>query len=239
MDPDPAKNPAEKPLDKDDKFYKEGAEHWAKIEPTVNGMLGGLGYLNNNDIKDSERFLKAVFKDRESLGKSYALDCGAGIGRITKNLLSRYFEKVDLVDQDPKFVEEAKIQLAENKSMGQFFCSGLQEFRPEEGKYDVIWMQWVLSHVTDEDLKELLNRCSSALKEGGVIVIKENCTKGEEPDIDDEDSSVTRPFKGFINVFTEVGVKIIKFNKQKNFPSDLYPVWTFAVEPKPKQVSSV
>lgn len=46
------------------KFYQEGAEYWAKVEPTVNGMLGGLGYLNNIDIKDSDRFLKGILKVR-------------------------------------------------------------------------------------------------------------------------------------------------------------------------------
>lgn len=98
-------------------------------------------------------------QDRKELGTSQALDCGAGIGRITKNLLTRFFDKVDLVDQDPKFIEEAKNGLSEHPKVGQFYCSGLQEFKPEEKKYDVIWMQWVLSHLTDEDLKGLLKRC--------------------------------------------------------------------------------
>lgn len=142
-----------------DQFYSKGAKYWEKVEPTVDGMLGGLGYLNNIDIKDSERFLKGLFKERSALGKTRALDCGAGIGRITKNLLSRYFDKVDLVDQDPKFIEKAKNLLQENNNVGELYCSGLQEFVPEKGKYDVIWMQWVLTHLTDEDLTALLQRC--------------------------------------------------------------------------------
>ncbi|CAL8143788.1 unnamed protein product [Orchesella dallaii] len=216
------------------KFYDEGAEYWAKIEPTVNGMLGGLGYLNNGDIKDSERFLKGMMKARKSLGTSYALDCGAGIGRITKNLLSRFFDKVDLVDQDPKFVDEAKTFLSNNAKVGELYCSGLQEFSPQAGKYDVIWMQWVLSHVTDDDLLSLLKRCSVALKPGGIIVIKENCTKGEIEDRDEDDSSITRPFKGFMNVFAKSGIKVLKYVKQKNFPTELYPVWIFALDPHPE-----
>lgn len=144
---------------KEDKFYEEGAEYWSKIEPTVNGMLGGLGHLNSKDVKDSDKFLRGILKDRPNLGTSYALDCGAGIGRITKNLLTRFFDKIDLVDQDPKFVEEARKTLGDNEKVGQFFCSGLQQFTPEVEKYDVIWIQWVLSHLTDEDLKQLLKRC--------------------------------------------------------------------------------
>ena len=35
-------------------------------------------------------------------------DCGAGIGRVTKNLLLPLFDTVDLVEQNPDFVEKAK-----------------------------------------------------------------------------------------------------------------------------------
>lgn len=75
--------------------------------------------------------------------------------------------------------------------------------------------------------------CSAALKPGGIIVIKENTTKGESKDEDDEDSSITRPFKGFMNVFADAGVKVLKYVKQKNFPTELYPVWIFALDPNP------
>ena len=57
-------------------------------------------------------------------GRGRALDCGAGIGRITKNLLSRYFEKTDLVDQDPKFIERARENFKDSPKVGLYFCSG-------------------------------------------------------------------------------------------------------------------
>jgi len=28
---------------------------------------------------------------------------------------------------------------------------GLEDWVPEEGKYDVIWVQWVVGHLTDDD----------------------------------------------------------------------------------------
>ena len=36
------------------------------------------------------------------------LDCGAGIGRVTKNLLLPLFDTVDMVEQNPDFLEKAK-----------------------------------------------------------------------------------------------------------------------------------
>ena len=39
---------------------------------------------------------------------SIYLDCGAGIGRVTKNLLLPLFDTVDMVEQNPDFLEKAK-----------------------------------------------------------------------------------------------------------------------------------
>lgn len=57
--------------------------------------------------------------------KTFALDCGAGIGRITKNLLINYFKHVDLIEQNPKFLEVAKISLKNDSSkIGQYYPIG-------------------------------------------------------------------------------------------------------------------
>lgn len=50
-------------IDKEDSaFYEDGAKYWEDVEPTVDGMLGGLGFLSDIDIKNSERFLKTLSK---------------------------------------------------------------------------------------------------------------------------------------------------------------------------------
>lgn len=54
-----------------------------------------------------------------------ALDCGAGIGRITGNLLTRFFDNVDLVEQNPKFLEQAQLYLKSSiHKIGQFYPTG-------------------------------------------------------------------------------------------------------------------
>lgn len=78
-------------------------------------------------------------------GTSCALDCGAGIGRITKRLLLPLFNTVDLVDVTQEFLDKAKTYLGEeSKRVGNYICTGLQEFAPECGRYDIIWIQWVI-----------------------------------------------------------------------------------------------
>jgi len=69
---------------------------------------------------------------------------------------------------------------------------------------DVAWCQWCLGHLSDVDLVHFLQRCKTALREGGrsLIVVKENLCRdwGEELDtvvsprtvFDEQDSSLTR-----------------------------------------------
>ena len=76
------------------------------------------------------------------------MDCGAGIGRISKKLLVPLFQHVDLVDVCQKFLDKAKSDI-DSPRVKEFYCCGLQDFTPVQGKYDVIWNQWVLGHLTD------------------------------------------------------------------------------------------
>jgi protein N-terminal methyltransferase len=140
-------------------------------------MLGGYGWLSNIDVQGSQLFVDdLVGEGRSGLTEagvacgierggsipnssnspfisSYHVDCGAGIGRITKHFLSGVFRTVDLVEQNASFLKAAKEtflvkEVQEGKVQG-FFAQGLQEFTPEPNRYDVIWCQWVLSHLTD------------------------------------------------------------------------------------------
>ena len=59
-------------------------------------FAGGFAKISQADIDGSSKFLKFLLKSSESLGTERALDCGAGIGRITKHLLSKNFDKVKI-----------------------------------------------------------------------------------------------------------------------------------------------
>lgn len=88
------------------------------------------------------------FCHKEGKGKTgtgFALDCGAGIGRITKRLLLPLFRTVDLVDVTQDFLDQAHMYLGEEgKRVENYFCCGLQDFNPQPERYDIIWIQWVI-----------------------------------------------------------------------------------------------
>jgi 16S rRNA A1518/A1519 N6-dimethyltransferase RsmA/KsgA/DIM1 with predicted DNA glycosylase/AP lyase activity len=56
--------------------------------------MGGFASLNEVDISFSRTFLKEATKLLPRFKFEEVLDCGAGIGRITKELLSNLFKTV-------------------------------------------------------------------------------------------------------------------------------------------------
>jgi protein N-terminal methyltransferase len=186
-------------------------------------MLGGFNNtrLPRVDITGSRTFLSHPVIKKRLVASSYnhAVDCGAGIGRITKNLLTKVFKKTDLVDPIKSFtkdVMEGEYLRAERDEgkIGDVFAIGLQQFIPEKGKYSVIWNQWCLGHLTDADLIEYFVRCREGLvDDGGVIIVKENLASGED-NFDTTDSSFTRTEKTFRWIFSKAGLKVIAVAEQ-------------------------
>lgn len=214
-----------------DKFYLDAKKYWSAVSPTIDGMLGGFSDINLPDINGSLNFLKYIFKTKPSPSNQYCLDCGAGIGRITKHLLLSFFDKVDLVEQDEIFSKQAISYIGQSTKLGEIYNLGLQDFTPKPKKYDVIWCQWVLSHLTDEDLVSFLIRAATGLKKNGVIIIKENVTSSYKVEVDKTDSSATRPLKLFQNLIKKSKLRTLHMLRQKEMPDGLYPVYMIALKP--------
>lgn len=216
-------------------FYTNAQKYWSEIAPTVDGMLGGLGCIAPADIQFSSQFLNDLYKMNPSPGKSRALDCGAGIGRVTKHLLTKVFECVDLVEQDERFVAIAKDYLSINgalsKKIGTIFNEGLQHFVPDAHVYDIIWCQWVLGHLSDDDLIAFFKRCIQGLSPNGCIILKENVTVNGDFCIDNVDSSVTRSLKRIKFILESANLRVIKIIKQQHVIDGLFPIYTIACRP--------
>lgn len=58
-------------------------------------MLSGYGDCHDIDAEISNKILDGF---KTTLGRGRALDCGAGIGRVTKFVLESRFDKIDLLD---------------------------------------------------------------------------------------------------------------------------------------------
>lgn len=226
-------------------WYSKGISYWQGVEASVEGVLGGYGCVNDSDVKGSEAFLKTLLPVRFGNERRHliALDCGAGIGRVTKNLLLRHFNEVDLVEPVSHFLEAARENLSPSNVMQEeeihkatnFYCVPLQEFGPEAGRYDVIWVQWCIGHLPDEDFISFFKRAKVGLKANGFFIVKENVAR-EGFVLDKDDQSITRSDSYFKDLFDRCGLYVHSERNQMEMPKELFPVKMYClVTEKPQK----
>jgi len=212
--------------------HQDARNYWQSIDADINGMLGGFPYISRVDLQGSKNFLAKLGVGSKGKGKiERAVDCGAGVGRITEGLLLNIAETVDIVEPISKFSDN----LIGKEGVGQIFNTGLEDWTPsqsDDSKYDLIWNQWCLGHLTDAQLVMYLEKCGKVLKEGGLVVVKENLSTNGEDSFDEVDSSVTRTDKKFREIFEKAGMKIKKTEIQNGLPKELYLVRSYALQPE-------
>lgn len=215
--------------------YDDALEYWESIPATVDGVLGGFGdatVVPSRDIAQSMKFIRKLSSriKPEADEEKYGLELGAGIGRVTKNLLSKICTKVDLVEYNPKFVDQMHQELQGlSQLVGDIYTIGMQDFVPDK-KYWVVWAQWCLGYLPDEKLVEFLKLMGLALSANGILIVKENNCRTAEDEFDEQDSSVTRTDEKFKQLFQASGLKLIAQETQKGFPEVLFPVKIYALK---------
>lgn len=216
--------------------YEAGIKYWSSVDASYDGVLGGFGTgsLPQRDALGSRTFLRSLIKFEKRNRPYRALDCGAGIGRVTKDVLTAdgLFDIVDLVEPVRSFSEQAEKvvlkELIEQKKVGTVHTIGLQSFEATE-KYDVIWCQWCLGHLSDTDLVAFFKRCREWIKHGGYLVVKENLCIGEDQ-FDESDSSITRSDESFKRIFSQAGYALKKEQVQFGLPKGLFTVKAYAMQ---------
>uniref|UniRef100_A0A8C5QIF0 protein N-terminal methyltransferase n=1 Tax=Leptobrachium leishanense TaxID=445787 RepID=A0A8C5QIF0_9ANUR len=211
-------------------FYFRARNFYRDVPATEGAMMGDFSDLSNIDIESSRKFLRKFVGGPGKAATNFALDCGSGIGRVSKHVLLPVFDNIELVDMMEPFLEQAQNYLEqEGERVETLYCYSLQEFTPAVGKYDVIWIQWVSGHLTDKDLLEFLLRCRNGLKENGVIILKDNVVK-QGCSLDPVDSCVIRGIHILRNIIERSGMTILAEERQTGFPELCVPIWMIAIQ---------
>lgn len=224
--------------------YDNAIKYWLETPATVDGVLGGFGntLVPKADAAGSSAFLRklrprmipprgAVDAAGQPLRK-IAVDIGAGIGRVTRDMLHRHCDEVDLVEPVAPFVEQMHEELADVAAagkLGTIYEVGAQDWTPEAGRYWLIWCQWCVGQLPDEEFVKFLVRCKQGLQPNGTVVVKENNAPDEDV-FDEADSSVTRSDESFRRLFEAAGYRLIAVEVQKGLPRELYPVRQYALK---------
>lgn len=233
----------------DESWYQSSHKYWDTEEnapSTIDGMLGGWSNLSDPDLAKSKEFLHDIVRSRPLLwnriysdADTRGCECGAGIGRITKGLLLPTGLKFsDLVETSQRLLKAAPVYLGDNNaSKCEFYCTGLQNFDMPQNTYDVIWIQWVVAYLTDWDLVNFLHRMKRSLREGGIIVIKDNTCSDLAFLSDTSDTDITRSYKYLRALIEESGLKVVKDENgeefvrwQEDFPDNIWPTPIIALE---------
>lgn len=218
--------------------------YWSSITADDDGVLGGYPQVSRADLRGSANFLAKLRRKSSTHPPqrklSRVVDCGAGIGRVTKGFLATVADEVDVVEPVRKLTDVithgAEFEaLRDNGVIGRVYNVGLEQWTPDEGRlYDIIWTQWCCGQLNDEQLIEYFARVQKFIEPGGWLVVKENMSTDPagEDIFDETDSSVTRHDAKFRQLFEQAGLVIVATELQRGLPKELYPVRSYALQPK-------
>ena len=141
------------------------------------------------DVEHSLKLIDELRAKHPSLLLRTALDCGAGVGRVTKHVLLKRCEHVCLLEGCERWLKQARRYLGNKRAQSCKFVLGrLEESAALEAcgvgsgrggssrgaLFDLIWIQWTLQYLVDADVVSTLRRLRSAISPNGRLVLKEN-----------------------------------------------------------------
>lgn len=226
----------------------QAVSYWSSVSADNDGMLGGFPQISKIDLQGSRNFIAKLRRTQgpqaeqnpQSRRLKRAVDCGAGIGRVAAGVLCPVADVVDIVEPVEKFTQEISsgaefAALRAERRIGDVLTLGLESWDPpQDGRYDLMWHQWCLCQLRDEQVVDYLRKCRAGLAKGGWVIAKENMstdTSGEDI-YDERDSSVTRTDGKFRALFDRADFRIVATELQKGYPRSLFPLRTYALQPK-------
>lgn len=228
-------------------MYERQIGYWGQLAPTVSSMLGGYEDVDPVDVEESRACLQRLVPSAAQRQHMSVIDCGAGIGRVTRHaLLPCGFGRVDLLDACQAFLDKARGSISDAR-LGRLFCSPLAAFDWQAHQpWHLVWCQWSILYLADDELVAFLQRAAAALAPlpsssspdalsgPGFIVIKENVLRRgvKSPDFDEEDGSWVRSDTHLRRLFRRAKMEVLRTEAQPNWPQALYPVNTYILQAK-------
>eukprot|EP00127_Corallochytrium_limacisporum_P007011 Clim_evm19s240 gene=Clim_evmTU19s240 len=224
------------PPKKRKQWYASAQRFWESCDPTDQSMLGGYEHTKDLDVETSFKFLKdhGPFKN--------GLDLGAGIGRVTRDLLVERLNipHVHIVELSEKLIKKCEKINAElpnaKKLCFRHHCCSITDYewgQPCCNTYDFMLLQYVMGHLLDDDLAEVLKKASDHLEPGrGIVFVKENMSNGKNPyrgldsdsNKDFASSFHVRSESSYNALFHKAELEVVSEMWQEHMPEELMPV---------------
>lgn len=218
---------------KGDNWYVESRFYWSIQDISVESMINGPENLSSIDLKFTYNVL-SLLKYEGKINGGHLVDLGCGIGRVSYQVLTHFYDKIDLVDPIPHLLIKAQ-EYMEKDAQIEIYRSGIEEWIPEH-KYDGMWCQWVLCHLTDSDLVMFLRRAKDAMADNALIFIKENVAGHDLNDPKShyeyypERNSLCRTFVHWKEIFVRSGLILEEYRIQPDWPDNMLTVVLFVLK---------
>ncbi|XP_056143616.1 phosphoethanolamine methyltransferase isoform X2 [Lampris incognitus] len=144
-------------------FWKEHSK-----EATVEEMM-----LDSHARELTKEELPEILSLLPSLAGQRVLELGAGIGRYTSHLLTKA-DHVTAVDFMESFVEKNR-QENSHHSNAAFIQADVTKLDFPKYSFDIIFSNWLLMYLSDEELMSLVKKMLSWLTPGGFLFFRESC----------------------------------------------------------------
>nr|XP_029511209.1 phosphoethanolamine N-methyltransferase 3-like [Oncorhynchus nerka] len=144
-------------------FWKEHSR-----QATVEEMM-----LDSHAQELTQQELPEILSLLPSLSGQRVLELGAGIGRYTSHLLTQA-SHVTAVDFMESFVEKNR-QDNSHHGNASFLQADVTKLDFPKNSFDIIFSNWLLMYLSDEELRSLTERMLGWLRLGGYLFFRESC----------------------------------------------------------------
>ena len=205
--------------------------YWETTPTTYDKAAGTYAEGQAIEIEDSFKTL-SYLKEHLNVSFGRAADCGAGVGRVSTNLLTKKFKTVDLFERSHQNLAFAKKSLAGNPHVGEFVLGDLKQVEFDH-KYDVIWVQLVSGFFDDDQFVAFYKKCARSLTPNGVVVFKDYTVLGHQGMlISLHQTAVVRSEKYHRLLFEYADLDILYRSNTLEEPENTQSIMTFVLRPR-------
>ena len=142
--------------------------YWDTQKPQMASMLQNSTLTDVEEIERNE-----IIGYLPNIKSKKVLELGAGIGRFTSHF-AKHANHVTTLDFNKSFVEENKKRNSEFNNI-KYIQNDVMSFKFKENQYDLIFINWLMMYLEDEDLLVLKKHLLNSLKPNGYLFFRESC----------------------------------------------------------------
>lgn len=143
--------------------------YWEQYEPSIESMM------LSQDAQELDRIEKEeILSYLPPIEGRSILELGSGIGRFTE-YFADHAKHITTVDFMQDYVEKNRKRNGHHAHV-EFLRADVTELElPSDKKFDVIFSNWLLMYLSDDEIKELTRKMLTWLKDGGYLFVRESC----------------------------------------------------------------